>query len=604
MDYLVYTYLAPVSALMIIISIIFTHKFVRERATRFLLKFETAVLCFITLNYLEFISNSYKSMIILAQFEHLCIMVISITWLAFSLCYTGYDWILKRWVKYIIYLVAVVHVILNFTNNIHHMFYKSVGLVAKVGKTEIIADYGIFFWTETFFCYLLLGGGVIVIIVSYIRGESFYRRQALWVIIGFLIPFITNVIYIFRIIPSFDKDFSSVAFAFSGVFLFIGMFFYKFLQVSPIARGIVFNDLKDIVVILDPNLKVIDYNNIAGFTFNFNKKKLGMDVEDTDLGFYIDSIHQVNSKNRELVFANKYKDIIYDISIKKLYSRKDNLQAVLISMVDVTYKMNLIFELEETNNRLEKMQVQLIQNEKMATLGLLSAGVAHEINNPLSYIKSNYNVISRYLNNIENLCGTEDSERSRTLHKNIDEIKDIIGDTRKGVLRINDVVQYLLGFSRTNNRDKQILFDLNQGIKNTLAIAKNYISDRAVLDLNLGDIPAFLTKGNEIHQVILNLLTNAAHAIPDKDIPGKISVKTFTQDGRIICEISDSGETIKPEDRDKIFLPFYTSKTEKEGTGLGLSISRNIIEKEFSGKLYLKNCDDKVFRIEIPIEQN
>ncbi len=604
MDFLVYTYLAPISALMITISIIFTHKFVKERTAKFLLQFQTAVLCFITLNYMEFISSSYKTMILLAQLQHLFIIIISLSWLAFALCYTGYEWILKSWIKYIIYILAISHVILNFTNNLHHQFYQSVGLIGKIGRTEIIANYGIFFWSETFFSYLLLGSGVAVIIISYIRGESFYRKQALWVVIGFLIPLITNFVYIFRIIPNFDKDFSSVSFAFSGIFLFIGMFFYDFLQVSPIARGVVFRDLKDIVVILDPNLKIIDYNNIAGLTFKLDKKDIGLDVEDTDLGIYIDNIRQVNSKNRELVFANKYKNNIYDISIKKLYLKNNALQAVLISMVDVTHKMNLIFELEETNNRLEKMQVQLIQNEKMATLGLLSAGVAHEINNPLSYIKSNYNVVNRYLNNIENLCSTENTEKSKTLYQNINEIKDIIGDTKEGVLRINDVVQYLLGFSRTNNSDKQNLFDLNKGIENTLAIAKNYISDKATLNLELGDIPVFLTKGNEIHQVILNLLTNAAHAIPEEDIPGKIFVKTFVQDKNIVCEVSDSGESISYENRDKIFLPFYTSKTEKEGTGLGLSISRNIIEKEFFGKLFLKNCEEKVFRFEIPIDND
>lgn len=254
-------------------------------------------------------------------------------------------------------------------------------------------------------------------------------------------------------------------------------------------------------------------------------------------------------------------------------------------------------ELMATNRRLKETNDQLIQAEKMASLGQLAAGVAHEINNPVGYINSNLDTLKAYIGDLLGLLDSyqkseshiqdrESIEHLRDARKRIDldflteDIQHLIGESLQGVNRVKQIVRDLKGFSHPEPKAWQ-LEDLHQGINSTLNIVHNEIKYKAEVVKELGDIPLVECIGPQINQVLLNLLINASQAITDY---GTITITTgflpatANDEDRVFIRISDTGCGITSRVRKKIFDPFFTTKPVGEGTGLGLSVSYGIIQ--------------------------
>ena len=278
-------------------------------------------------------------------------------------------------------------------------------------------------------------------------------------------------------------------------------------------------------------------------------------------------------------------------------------------------------ELMEQNVRLEKAlqqlkeaQVQLLQAEKMASLGQLSAGVAHEINNPIGFINSNLNTLKKYIQNIEEYSHRVDRvisggdstaieelarlKRNKKIDFILDDVASVIDESLEGTERVKIIVSDLKSFSY-QDRENKLPYDLNKGIKSTLNIVWNELKYKAEVIEELADLPPVKCYPQQINQVILNLLVNASQAIEGK---GKITVRTILQGDEVVIEISDNGSGIDPENLPKIFEPFYTTKDCGKGTGLGLSISYSIIERH-GGSIEVDSEVGKgsTFRVHLPI---
>lgn len=238
-------------------------------------------------------------------------------------------------------------------------------------------------------------------------------------------------------------------------------------------------------------------------------------------------------------------------------------------------------------------QDQLLQSEKLAAIGQLSAGVAHEINTPLGFIGCNLNSLKRYIDDLvemsdqvkESTKGVENGEellnRIETVEKKfdfdnlIDDLSDVLSETKEGVGRIQKIVANLKGFARASDGEWESI-DLNQEIDSTLNVAWNELKYHCTIEKGYGKLPLVECLRSEINQVIMNLLINASHAIEEK---GTISIRTGTSDNNAWVEIEDTGMGVNPEVLHKIFDPFFTTKPVGKGTGLGLSVSCGIIEK-------------------------
>lgn len=270
-------------------------------------------------------------------------------------------------------------------------------------------------------------------------------------------------------------------------------------------------------------------------------------------------------------------------------------------------------------NKLHETQEQLFQQEKMASIGQLAAGVAHEINNPVGYVNSNISTLEIYVSDIlsvfdflDSIIETEPNykylkEKVFNLKSKLDvdfikkDCFTLIAESKEGILRVKDIVQDLKDFSHVDEATWQDA-DIVKGIESTLNIVSSELKYKANITKNYGSIPLVNCVPPQINQVIMNILVNAAHAISDH---GEISITTYrVNESKIAVEIKDNGSGISKEHLNKIFDPFFTTKPVGTGTGLGLSLSYSIIEKH-GGQL---KCDSKIgsgstFTIILPISR-
>lgn len=272
---------------------------------------------------------------------------------------------------------------------------------------------------------------------------------------------------------------------------------------------------------------------------------------------------------------------------------------------------------ESLIKQLEEAQDQLLQSEKMASIGQLAAGVAHEINNPVGYVSSNLTSLQRYVNELfrvldayqkvdpiiaQNQEAYDEIQRIKEdaeIEYLRDDLVDLLGESAEGVKRVKDIVQDLKDFSHADADDWE-WSDLHKGIDSTMNIVWNEIKYKAEVNKEYGTIPSIECIPSQLNQVFMNLMVNAAHAIEDR---GLITVRTGCIDEEYIwVEIEDTGKGISDEHLKRIFDPFFTTKPVGKGTGLGLSLSYGIIEKH-GGRIEVtsKQGQGTKFRVILPI---
>ena len=247
-------------------------------------------------------------------------------------------------------------------------------------------------------------------------------------------------------------------------------------------------------------------------------------------------------------------------------------------------------ELAESKTELERLQAQLVHTEKMASLGQLAAGIAHELNNPAGFIYGNMDLLGDYLAQLQSLLSSYDrvvlpadalqsvnSLKAEIRYERlVDDLDSILADCREGAERICDVVKNLRLFSRLDEAEIKKV-DVHSGIDSTLRLLSRYFSGGQItLRREYGDLPPIHCYAGQLNQVWMNLLVNAAQAVQDR---GEVSISTRLEQDSVVVDISDTGAGIPEDQLSRIFNPFFTTKPVGEGTGLGLSISYGIIER-------------------------
>jgi two-component system, NtrC family, sensor kinase len=277
-------------------------------------------------------------------------------------------------------------------------------------------------------------------------------------------------------------------------------------------------------------------------------------------------------------------------------------------------------ELERVLTRLHDAQDQLLQSDKMASIGQLAAGVAHEINNPIGYIHSNLGTLVEYLDNLFrlNLAYERALREVRTEHPErwaeIEELKEqidyeflmtdlpkLLQESREGIDRVRKIVADLRDFSRAGYSEKWVMADLHKGLESTLNIVWNDLKYKCDVSKQYSDLPLIECLPSQLNQVFLNILVNAGHAITDR---GTITIATGLEGDRVFVDISDSGKGIAQENLGRIFDPFFTTKPVGQGTGLGLSLSYGIVRKH-GGRIevYSQLGAGTRFRVLLPLRQ-
>ena len=273
---------------------------------------------------------------------------------------------------------------------------------------------------------------------------------------------------------------------------------------------------------------------------------------------------------------------------------------VIGSLTDITQRKLMEEALQKKGEeqqlliqQLKEAQEQLLQSEKMASLGQLAAGMAHEINNPIGFVSANMSALRTYVDTLLSVIDRyeasweEPSDAADIAGKlakirqlaDLDYLKDDVGnlltESLDGLKRVKDIVQSLKDFSRVGESGWQMA-DLHQALDNTLEIAGAAFKDRITVEKRYGDLPSIKCLASDLNQVFLSLLSNAAYAI---EKTGSIIIATQRSRDGVSISISDTGCGIETTHLNRIFEPFYTTKPVGSGTGLGLSLSYGIVQK-------------------------
>ena len=270
-------------------------------------------------------------------------------------------------------------------------------------------------------------------------------------------------------------------------------------------------------------------------------------------------------------------------------------------------------ELINGKAKLEHLQSQIVQNEKMASLGQLAAGVAHELNNPIGFVNANLEMLSQYFGDLTRLIkmydeveiSPSDGAAAAAIKGQIgypailDDINSIVRDCRDGSERIRDIVQNLRTFSRLDEADFKET-DIHEGMDATARLLSRYFSSGNItLTREYGNLPPIGAFSSQLNQVWMNLLVNAAQAIGARS--GAVKIATGADDDNIFVSISDTGCGIAVQHLNRIFDPFFTTKPVGEGTGLGLSISFGIVERH-GGSISVNSRlkEGTTFKVKLP----
>lgn len=305
------------------------------------------------------------------------------------------------------------------------------------------------------------------------------------------------------------------------------------------------------------------------------------------------------------------------IGIVRDITERKQVEAQMITQYEQVERINA--QLLESNKQLEQAQSQLLQSEKMAAIGLLAAGVAHEINNPVGYVNSNLGTLEKYLADIfvamdkyeavEVMLGADNPllDELRLFKSKVDlnyireDTKALLAESHQGLERVKKIVLDLKEFSHADSEDHWVLEDVHQGLESTLNVVWNELKYKCEVVKEYGTLPKIYHLPSQLNQVFMNLLVNAAQAI---EVRGTITLRTGQEGDRIWIEVSDTGKGIPAANFPHLFDPFFTTKPVGKGTGLGLSVSYKIIEKHH-GKIEVHSEVGKgsTFRVWLPVQQ-
>ena len=376
--------------------------------------------------------------------------------------------------------------------------------------------------------------------------------------------------------------------------------------------------INDMVVLLDPNGKVkrcnraaiefldMPFAGIIGQDWRYLLGLTGMllpPVASMGAFYCCELKHERSGKWVSVTFYRDSQNLEYENS------------GAVVTIQDITEQKLASLELAHAYTDLKETHSQMIQQEKMASIGQLAAGVAHEINNPTGFIISNLRSLAKYHDRLVNFIDAqseaierlEGSEQETVATKRkqmkidhiISDLPNVVSESLDGAERIKNIVQSLKGFSRKDAECTTA--SINDCLENAINIIWNEIKYKATLRKDLGDLPAIRCYPQKLSQVFMNLIVNAAHAIEEK---GEIAVSTWQKNDAAYVSVTDTGSGIPDEVRCRIFEPFFTTKAAGQGTGLGLSISFEIV-REHGGEITMESKvgTGTTFTIMLPLER-
>ncbi|MEI6821944.1 MAG: histidine kinase N-terminal 7TM domain-containing protein [Bacteroidota bacterium] len=525
--------------------------------------------------------------ILFSKFEYIGNMFVAVSFLYFTVAFTNRTSVfIKRFISLFV-IIPFITLLLAFTNDYHHLLWS--GFEWSPDKNNILIYYhGVWFWVATFYAFLLMILGDIILIASFINYPANYKRQIWYLIIGGIFPFITTLLYAIRLSPLIGLDISAIGFIFTGIFIFIGLTREQFLDLVPVARHLLIEKMSDVVLTLDNSERIVDINPAGKLVLKFDNNITGTKITEAlpILKSFISEKIKVIEK-REEVFIDKPISKWFDVMITPLMDKKSNYTGSLLVLRDITAK-------KENEDKLHNLNIQLKESEqKLQDLNnqkdKLFSVIAHDLLNPFHVMIGYSEILALDIDKLD-----------------FNEVKEITKHISDAAELGNEILVNLLEWSRSQSNSLQMSMEninLNVLLTNIISQVANLSKhkDINIEYINIADDNVVADK-NIIVTVIRNLLTNA---IKFSNKGSKIELIAQSNKQNFTISVKDYGIGIPKDDINKIFRldkKYTTTGTEGEqGTGLGLILCKDFVEKH-GGTLNIDSTEGvgSIFTISIP----
>ncbi|HEV8617660.1 MAG TPA: histidine kinase N-terminal 7TM domain-containing protein [Methylomirabilota bacterium] len=512
--------------------------------------------------------------VLFAKLEYPGIVSVAPLWLTFALAYTARGaWLTPGRVA-LLWIVPVATVALTWTNDWHRLVWTSITASGATPGAPLVYGHGPAFWAAAAYNYALNVAGTALLVVAATRVPRQYRRQSAALLAGLALPWLGNALYLGGWHVVRGLDLTPLAFALTGLVYVFGVFRVGLFDVVPVARHLVIESMADGVLVLDVHNRVVDINPSARAMLGVGDAAVIGVAAGRILAQWPDIVaryRDVSQAQEELRLEGADGLRYLDLRISPLRDRGGRLKGRLIVVSDVTAR--------------RRAEEALRQNEKLASLGQLLAGVAHELNNPLSVIVGHTTLLLRT------------PPGSAGAAARVEKIAT-------AAERCGRIVKSFLAIARQRVTEHSTT-DVNRVLREAADfLAYQLAVDEVAITFDLRDLPPIWADPHQLHQVVLNLLTNARHALRAVGGPRRIVISSRHDPARerVRFAIADNGPGIPPALRQRIFEPFFTTKPAGMGSGLGLSVCRGIVAAH-EGSIAVEGADGggAAFVVELPI---
>ena len=483
----------------------------------------------------------------------------------FSLAFTQNDRFLKFRYSFILWIIPIITTILVFTNEQHNLIWTSFTPNPVSESNILVYGHGTWFWIAMSYIFLLTLLSMIILIIAAINTKPYFRKQIISILPAFPVSWLFVLAYVFQWIPIPGFDATPLAFSIVGFIIMWSVFRFGFLDIVPIAHKKLIESMKDGLIVLDENERIVDINPAGEALFNLEQSEvIGTPLETIS---ELQKIRHGSNGNRLEMLKDDTK-LYFSVSSIPLINEKQSQVGRMLVFQDISKIVELTFKLEKYSRKLEEMVMEqtldlqkasheLKQKDQLAMLGQLAGSVSHELRNPLATISNAVYFLNMTLTDVD------------------ENIKEYLEMMDHEVNKARKIISDLLDFSKTPvseraNREKTDI----SGIINQV-IEKNPAPENVTNDIDIPtDLPAVYTDQIQVSQILTNLISNAYQAMTEG---GSLSISAAQpDDSRVQLTIKDTGVGISEEQLPHIFQPLFT--TRRNGIGLGLAITKNLVE--------------------------